>query len=103
MAAQDVLFQPLSIKHLTIPNRFLSTSHQPGYPVGGDITERSLEDAAPPQLPTTRRIMGNLDQRRWSCLGKRSWWRYGRVLPGLEKFVQLEAQQRRHSNQLSGY
>ena len=42
MVAQDVLFQPLSIKHLTIPNRFLSTSHQPGYPVGGDITERYI-------------------------------------------------------------
>ena len=42
MPAHDVLFQPLTINHVTIPNRFLSTSHQPGYPVGGEITERYI-------------------------------------------------------------
>ena len=31
MAAHDILFQPLTIKNVTIPNRFVSTSHQPGY------------------------------------------------------------------------
>ena len=40
MAAYDALFQPLTIKNLTIRNRFLSTSHQPGYAVGGKTTER---------------------------------------------------------------
>ena len=42
MAAHDVLFQPLTIKDVTIPNRFLSTSHQPGYPVDGNLTERYI-------------------------------------------------------------
>jgi 2,4-dienoyl-CoA reductase-like NADH-dependent reductase (Old Yellow Enzyme family) len=40
MANYDVLFQPLTIKNVTIRNRFLSTSHQPGYAVGGKSTER---------------------------------------------------------------
>ena len=40
MAADDVLFSPLRIKHLTIRNRFLSTSHAPGYAVHGNITDR---------------------------------------------------------------
>ncbi len=40
MATYDVLFQPLTIKNLTIRNRFLSTSHQPAYAVGGKTTER---------------------------------------------------------------
>ena len=42
MAAYDVLFQPLAIKSVTIPNRFVSTSHQPGYAAQGRVTERYL-------------------------------------------------------------
>ena len=34
------LFTPLTIGHVTIRNRFLSTSHAPGYAVHGDITDR---------------------------------------------------------------
>jgi len=34
------LFEPLQIRHVTIPNRFLSTSHAPGYALRGDITDR---------------------------------------------------------------
>jgi 2,4-dienoyl-CoA reductase-like NADH-dependent reductase (Old Yellow Enzyme family) len=40
MSHLDVLFAPLVIRHLTIRNRFVSTSHAPGYAVHGDITER---------------------------------------------------------------
>ncbi len=40
MTSYDALFEPLTIKHLTIRNRFLSTSHAPGYAVGGHLTER---------------------------------------------------------------
>jgi 2,4-dienoyl-CoA reductase-like NADH-dependent reductase (Old Yellow Enzyme family) len=40
MAVYDVLFEPLTIKNVTIPNRFMSTSHQPGYAAGGHTTER---------------------------------------------------------------
>ena len=40
MSLYDALFEPLTIKHLVIRNRFLSTSHAPGYGVGGHITER---------------------------------------------------------------
>ena len=36
------LFQPLTIKQLRIRNRFLSTSHSPGYATGGVITERYI-------------------------------------------------------------
>ncbi|HYC14450.1 MAG TPA: FAD-dependent oxidoreductase [Stellaceae bacterium] len=36
------LFQPLTIKKLRIRNRFLSTSHSPGYATGGVITERYI-------------------------------------------------------------
>lgn len=42
MAAYDVLFQPLQIRNLTIRNRFLSTSHEPGYVLAGDITDRYI-------------------------------------------------------------
>jgi len=42
MSRHDALFQPLTIKNLTIRNRFLSTSHAPGYAVGGDINERYI-------------------------------------------------------------
>jgi 2,4-dienoyl-CoA reductase-like NADH-dependent reductase (Old Yellow Enzyme family)/thioredoxin reductase len=40
MAQLDPLFSPLTIKHVTIGNRFLSTSHAPGYAVRGRITDR---------------------------------------------------------------
>ena len=40
MTAYASLFQPLDIKELRIRNRFLSTSHAPGYATGGIITER---------------------------------------------------------------
>lgn len=36
------LFSPLTIRHVTVPNRFLSTSHAPGYAVRGDITDRYI-------------------------------------------------------------
>jgi len=40
MATYDALFAPLTIKHMVIPNRFVSTSHQPGYTSAGRVTER---------------------------------------------------------------
>ena len=40
MAAYGALFAPLTIKRMVIPNRFVSTSHQPGYTSGGRVTER---------------------------------------------------------------
>lgn len=40
MGTYDALFQPLTIKGIAIPNRFVSTSHQPGYTAAGAITER---------------------------------------------------------------
>src|SRR5215475_5949822 len=40
MSHLDPLFQPLNIRHLAIKNRFLSTSHAPGYAVHGNITDR---------------------------------------------------------------
>jgi 2,4-dienoyl-CoA reductase-like NADH-dependent reductase (Old Yellow Enzyme family) len=40
MAAHDALFRPLTIKNVTIRNRFLSTSHQPGYASDGRTTDR---------------------------------------------------------------
>jgi N,N-dimethylglycine/sarcosine dehydrogenase len=40
MSSFASLFQPLDIKKLRIRNRFLSTSHSPGYAVGGVIGER---------------------------------------------------------------
>ena len=42
MAAHDILFQPLKIKQVSIPNRFVSTSHQPGYTANGQLTERGI-------------------------------------------------------------
>ena len=42
MNPYPALFTPLAIKHLSIRNRLLSTSHSPGYAVGGRITERYL-------------------------------------------------------------
>jgi len=40
MSSVSHLFQPLQIKKLKIRNRFLSSSHAPGYATGGVITER---------------------------------------------------------------
>ena len=40
MNAYAALFTPLRIRHLSIRNRLLSTSHAPGYASGGHITER---------------------------------------------------------------
>lgn len=40
MSQLDPLFAPLTIGHVTIRNRFLSTSHAPGYAIHGDITDR---------------------------------------------------------------
>ncbi|HXW21221.1 MAG TPA: N-methylproline demethylase, partial [Roseiarcus sp.] len=42
MGAHASLFQPLDIKGVRIRNRFLSTSHSPGYATGGVITERYI-------------------------------------------------------------
>ena len=42
MSTYDVLFQPLQIKNVTVPNRFASSSHQPGYTTNGLITERGI-------------------------------------------------------------
>ena len=36
----SALFQPLTVNSMVIPNRFLSTSHAPGYANAGRITER---------------------------------------------------------------
>jgi len=40
MAPLDPLFSPLTIRHVRIRNRFLSTSHAPGYAVHGVVTDR---------------------------------------------------------------
>ncbi|MDA0702475.1 MAG: NADH:flavin oxidoreductase [Proteobacteria bacterium] len=40
MAEYDALLQPFQIKHLTIRNRIMSTSHAPGYNDGGMPAER---------------------------------------------------------------
>lgn len=40
MGQLDSLFKPLTIKNLTIRNRFLSTSHSPAYCENGRITDR---------------------------------------------------------------
>ena len=42
MSGSPHLFQPLDIKGLRIRNRFLSTSHSPGYAIGGVITKRYI-------------------------------------------------------------
>ena len=39
ISAYTALFEPLQIKNLTIRNRFLSTSHEPGYVPAGNITD----------------------------------------------------------------
>jgi dimethylglycine catabolism A len=42
MAPLDPLFRPLALKGVTIRNRFLSTSHAPGYAAHGNITDRYI-------------------------------------------------------------
>jgi len=42
MGAFESLFQPLEIRGLRIKNRFLSTSHSPGYATSGVITDRYI-------------------------------------------------------------
>ena len=42
-AALRPLFEPLRIGHVTVKNRFVSTSHAPGYAVGGNITQRYVD------------------------------------------------------------
>jgi len=42
MSRFAALFEPLTIKRLRIRNRFLSTSHSPGYAVKGAISERFI-------------------------------------------------------------
>ena len=42
MSTHDALFKPLAMRKLTIPNRFVSTSHAPANASGGDITERYI-------------------------------------------------------------
>ncbi len=42
MAAYDALFRPLTIRNVTIPNRFVSTSHAPAYASDGNITDRYI-------------------------------------------------------------
>ncbi len=36
----DPLLQPFTLRHLTLKNRFMSTSHEPAYGVQGMPTER---------------------------------------------------------------
>ena len=43
MSTYDCLFEPLQIRNLKIRNRFLSTSHEPGYVLAGDITDRYID------------------------------------------------------------
>lgn len=42
MPSSDRLFEPLTIKRMTIRNRFLSTSHSPGLAAGGIIGDRYI-------------------------------------------------------------
>ena len=42
MGQYDALLKPLEIKHLTVRNRFLSTSHQPAYNEQGNPSERYI-------------------------------------------------------------
>jgi 2,4-dienoyl-CoA reductase-like NADH-dependent reductase (Old Yellow Enzyme family)/thioredoxin reductase len=42
MAAYESLFRPLTIRNITIPNRFVSTSHAPAYASDGNITDRYI-------------------------------------------------------------
>ena len=38
--ANDPLLQPFTLKHLTLRNRIMTTSHEPAYPVDGMPTDR---------------------------------------------------------------
>ena len=38
--AQDPLLQPFTLKHLTLRNRIMTTSHEPAYSVDGMPAER---------------------------------------------------------------
>ena len=40
MASTDPLLQPFQLKHLTLRNRIMSTSHEPAYSENGMPTER---------------------------------------------------------------
>ena len=40
MASTDPLLQPYQLKHLTLRNRIMTTSHEPAYPVDGMPKER---------------------------------------------------------------
>jgi 2,4-dienoyl-CoA reductase-like NADH-dependent reductase (Old Yellow Enzyme family) len=40
MAAYDALLKPLTLKHLTLRNRVMSSGHTPGYPIDGMPLER---------------------------------------------------------------
>ena len=38
--SKDALLQPYQLKHLTLKNRIMTTSHEPAYPENGMPTER---------------------------------------------------------------
>ncbi len=38
--SRDVLLQPYQLKHLTLKNRIMTTSHEPAYPEDGMPKER---------------------------------------------------------------
>ena len=40
MTSKDPLLQPFQLKHLTLRNRIMSTSHEPAYSEDGMPTER---------------------------------------------------------------
>ena len=42
----DPLLQPLQIRHLSLRNRIMSTSHSPAYAVGGEMGVVAVFDAA---------------------------------------------------------
>src|SRR5215467_7840751 len=42
MGQYDALLEPFSLKHLTLRNRIVSTSHEPAYSVDGMPTERYI-------------------------------------------------------------
>ena len=42
-ASRRPLFEPFSIRHVRFRNRFVSTSHAPGYAVGGNLPQRYVD------------------------------------------------------------
>jgi 2,4-dienoyl-CoA reductase-like NADH-dependent reductase (Old Yellow Enzyme family) len=42
MSSNDPLLQPYKLKHLTLKNRIMMTSHEPAYPENGMPKERYL-------------------------------------------------------------